>query len=351
MFKLPENAVCIIFPPHDRRISEDESNLGSVLVRVLKSVTEATTLDEEASILEHFVSAIRSSFTNKQALVKAFSKLAGNTLIQESVKSYLNLLGKPEEQEFGESDDIYEQEWILERSNGTRGPGRPRAFDLPAETWKTLSAFKPYSTPYPNLPLDPTIESIAVTEPSAENSKQAELPAGDPASTISAPSQHVQNVLSETQIDNLLALATNGSASDDEDDDNGTLNPLEDLFRDDEMTAILRRHIKEETANQKPTERREDWTLLPFVMTLADPNNTMTPEERFAISEMRFEDFAAKYVHPKVNTVMRTEQARALSEVYKWMAARTSGDLLVSPFANEGYQNGVGAAGASGGEG
>ena len=357
LFKLPENALNFLFPPNDNTIFQNTSDLGAILIRVLKSVTEPTTLEEGADILRDFILIIKKSFNDKQALTQAFARLARNHVVQQSVKCYLEALGKPEEKEFGESEDIHEEEWVRERvKQFGRRRGRPakvsnplEPINLPAETWKTLSAFKPYSTPYPNLPLNPIAELISTSGPSKGKGKQTELPTNVSTATTSAPAtHHAQNVLSESQIDNLLALATTGSASDDEDGDNeAPTSTLEDTFRDLEMSALLRRHIKEATAKQNPTKRREDWTLLPFVMTLADPNNVMTPEQRFAVSEMRFEEFAALYVHPKVNTVMPANQARALSEAYKYMAARMSGKPLLSMYEYEGGQNGAGSAGAS----
>ena len=345
-FSLRGDAIRNTFQVDDDTLSENALNLGTVLVKILLSTVVSMTLEEKSLLIADFKKAVKATYNDQEALVEAFHRLAKVKFIQWSVISYLNKLGKPEVKEFGESEDVVEVEYVKQLPK-KRGRGRPRKGDLQTEaeligkiaspgevTWKSLSVFKPYTTPYPNL--TPAAEPAPATEssPTAASSKgkgkQVEtLRTAEIAKHTPALFDRAQTLLNESQIDSLLALASGGSASEDEDDDAAV--PVEQAFRDVEISSLLQRFTQEVAAARNHAGdivTQEDWTLLPFIMTLADPFNVKTPEQRLAILRTDFEDFAARFVKPTVNTRMRADQAQALSGVYAFMAAR----LKSSPF-------------------
>ena len=341
-FDLPKDAANSLFPPNDDTISQDVRDLGDILIKVLQSVNEPTTSAEQADILTRFTFLAKKSMKDKQSLAQAFSRLAKNNVIRQSVKRYIDKLGKPEEAEFGTIEDTNEAQWTRERAK-LPGPGRgpkPKVPDAPPpmtlspEVLKGSSEARPYISPYSNPFFNQIVEPAPAAESLNGKGKQAELPANySTATALAPPTPHAQNALSESQIGNLLAQVSISSPSGNEHADNDALAALtlQDPFCDLEMMAVLQRYIKGANLQQTRAWQREAWAMIPHVTTLADPNRTMTFEQKVWILGMRFEDFAAQYLRPQVNVTMPSDEARALSEVYRYMRNIESGHTFPRP--------------------
>ena len=358
-FLFKDEAMKSIFRADDKTLSKKAFDLGTVLVKILQSTLLPSDLEEEQLLLTEFTSAIKKTYNDHGALLDAFQRLARIPYVQKAVLFYLRRIGKPEVDEFGE-DNMKEE--VVHRRQKYEFRSRAKQNTVPlmkpvaakvADAWKSLSAFKPYSTPYPNLTpvAEPTTAAgpVLTTAPStvAESSKGKgkEVDTSAPAqaaTSLTAPPQRAPNLLSESQIDNLLALASGGSESEDDDDDDDdeagdVPNTLENVFRDVQMASLLRRYVKQ--AAKKEDLRflpPDDWTLLPFVTTLVDPHRTKTPDERFVALRQRPEDFVTRFVKPTVNTVLPADQAQALSELYAFMGSRVKPSPLRSIYENEG---------------